>query len=212
MSVDGVKVNTTRALNSDTDAAMVTVKAGNVASQTRTQWIGSIGGLTEPKSQQTNRLEIEPITVDLAEPMSFSYLVVNNGHADRDKIMAALAAAGDSLNLAGSSSMQEDIGKGIVNFVSVKLAAAISVAVPVVGPILGVAEGWLMDKLSSAAFASCDGLVAAEMRAMMGRDLFIQTGNGTHPLHVVTRHPGTDSPASCGANSSYDVTWTITPL
>jgi hypothetical protein len=212
LSVDYVKVNTTRALNADTDAAMATVKAGNAAAQTRTQWIGAIGGFSSPKTAQTNLLDMEPVSIDLAEPMSFSYLVVNNGHADQSKILAALAAAGDSLNLSGSSSMQEDIGKGVVKFVSVKLAAAISVSVPVFGPILGVAEGWLMDKLSGALFESCDGVVAAEMRAMMGRDLYILTGNGTHPLKVTTQHPGTHSPTSCGANSNYDVTWTITPL
>jgi hypothetical protein len=26
------------------------------------------------------------------------------------------------------------------------------------------------------------------------------------------RHPGTDSPAGCGANSLYEVTWSIKPV
>lgn len=150
--------------------------------------------------------------MDLAEPMSFSYLVVNNGHADEDDILAALAAAGNSLSLAGSSSMQEDIARGVVKFISVKIAAAITGFVPVFGSILGKLEVWLLDKLASAAFESCDGVVAVELRAMMGRDLFIMTDNGKKTVNVTTRHPGTDSPGVCGANSNYDVTWTIKPL
>jgi len=212
MSVDFVRANTTRALNADTDAAMVSVAAGNAPARIKTQSIGEIGGLSSPETSQTNLLKIEPVTVDLAEPMSFSYLVVNNGHADEDKILAALAAAGDSLSLAGSSSMQEDIAKGVVKFVSIKILAALTISVPVVGSILGKIESWLMGKLTGAAFESCDGVVAVELRAMMGRDLFIMTDNGKKTVTVTTRHQGTHSPTTCGANSDYDVTWTIKPL
>jgi len=211
-SVDQVKVNTTRALDTDTDAAMVAVQAGNAAVRTKTQWIGSIGGLTTPKTAQTNLLDFDTVTVDLAEPMSFSYIVVNNGHAPQDKVLAALANAGDSLSLAGSSSMQEDIAKGVFNIVSVKILELLAIEIPVVGPILAFVENWLMDKLKSAVFESCDGVVAVEMRAMMGRDLYLQTDNGRKPIKVTTRHPGTDSPTFCGNNSDYEVTWTIQPL
>ncbi len=212
LSVDQVKVNTTRAMNADTDAAMASVAAGNAAVRTKTQWIGEIGALGSPKTSQTNLLDFEPVTVDLAEPMSFSYLVVNNGHADQDKILAALANAGNSLSLAGSSSMQEDIAKGVAKIVSVKILAALSISVPVVGSILGEIESWLMDKLTAAVFESCDGVVAVELRAMMGRDLFVLTDNGRKTVTVTTKHPGTNSPTVCGANSEYEVTWSIKPL
>jgi len=202
-------------LSTDTDAAMASVAAGNAAAKIKTQWIGEIGGgllSGAPDASQTNLLEFEPVTVDLAEPMSFSYLVVNNGHAPQDKILNALASAGNSLSLAGSSSMQEDIAKGIVNIVSVKILAAITISVPVVGSIVGLLESWLMDKLKDAIFESCDGIVAIELRAMMGRDLFILTDNGRKTVTVTTHHPGTNSPTACGAKSDYEVTWTIKPL
>lgn len=211
-SVDRVKASTTRALNADTDAAAASVTAGNAAVRTNTQWIGEIGGLGSPKTSQTNLLDFEPVTVELAEPMSFSYIVVNNGHSPQDKILAALANASDSLSLAGSSSMQEDIGKGIAQFISVKIVAALSLSIPVLGPILALIETWLLSKLTEAIFESCDGLVAVEMRAMMGRDLFIMTENGTKTVTVTTTHPGTNSPTTCRAESEYDVTWTIQPL
>lgn len=211
-SVDHVRVDTTRALNADTDAAMCSVAPGNVKPMIRTQWIGEIGGLGSPDESQTNLLDVEPVSVDLAEPMSFSYLVVNNGHADRDKILQALAAAGDSLSLSGSSSMQEQIAQGIAQFVQVKLLAATAISVPVVGSILALAEKWVLGKLSAAIFKSCDGVVAVEMRAMMGRDLFIMTDHGRKTVTVTTVHPGTTSPTACGANSEYEVTWSIKPL
>jgi hypothetical protein len=215
LSVDLVKAKTTRAKSTDTNAAMASLAAGNAAPKIKTQWIGKMGGglpSGAPDASQTNLLAFESATVDLAEPMSFSYLVVNNGHAPQDKILAALANAGDSLSLAGSSSMEEDIGKGIANILSVKIQAAITISVPVVGSILGLIESWLMDKLTDAIFESCDGVVAVELRAMMGRDLFILTDNGRKTVTVTTHHPGTDSPTACGANSEYEVTWTIKPL
>jgi hypothetical protein len=211
MSVDFVTAQTTRALLTDTDAAVASVLAGNAALQTKTQWIGDIGG-PHPKQTQTNLLRFSPVTVDLAEPMSFSYLVVNNGHAEQAKILAALASGSDALSLSGSTSMQEDIGRGIAKIVTVTLEGAIKVEVPVVGSILGAIESWLLGKLTDVIFAKCDGIVAAEMRAMMGRDLFMLTNNGRNPVTVTTTHHGTDSPTGCGANSVYQVTWTIRPL
>jgi hypothetical protein len=178
--------------------------------QTRTQWIGSIGGLTTPKEAQTNLLDFEPVSVDLAEAVSFGYLVVNNGHADRDKILAALATAGDSLSLASVTSTKEDIAKGIINFAFVKIAEAISI--PVIGPVTDLIEEWLLEKLSDAIFESCDGVVATELRAMMGRDLFTLTDHGKKTIRVTTEHPGTDSPTFCGRKSKYKITWSIKPL
>jgi hypothetical protein len=142
--------------------------------------------------------------------MSFSYMVVNNGHADQQKILAELVKAGDSLSLASVSSTSEDITKGIVSFVNVKIVEALTV--PVIGSIVGKIESWLLNKLKDAIFKSCDGIVATELLAMMGRDLFRKTNNGTTTLRVTTKHPGTSSPTACGGRSNYEVTWTIKPL
>lgn len=211
LSVDQVKVDTTRSLRSDTDAAAATVAAGNAGALTKTQWIGDFGGASEPKTSQTNLLQFNQITVDLAEPMSFSYIVINNGHGDQAKILTTLASAGDALSIAGSTSMQEDIAKGVVKFVSVQILAAIAVTIPVLGSVLGAIESWLLDELTGLVFAKCDGIVAVELRAMIGRDLFIMTDNGRKSVTVTTLHAGT--PASgCGADSKYEVTWTIHPL
>lgn len=190
---------------------MTSVAVGNLPIQTKIQWIGTIGGLFHPEESQTNLLEFDSVTVDLAEAVSFTYLVVNNGHAAQAKILAALASAADSLSLASVSSTQEDIAKAVVKFVSVKLTETLSI--PVVGSVLKPIESWLLDKLSEAIFESCDGVVAAEPPVvMMGRDLFIATDNGKKALAGITTHHGTPSPTPCGAESSYEVTWTVEPL
>ena len=165
-----------------------------------------------PCQAQTNLLNFNPVTIELAEPMSLSYLVVNNGHDDQAKVLAALAIGANALGLGGSSSMQEGIGRGIAKFVTVTLQGATDISVPVIGSILSAAEGWLLGKLTDIVFARCDGIVAVEMRAMMGRDLYMMTNNGRNPLTVTTTHHGTDSDVGCGGNSVYDVTWTIRPL
>jgi hypothetical protein len=213
-SVDYVHVDTTRALYSDTDAASVTLSFGNVPSQSKAQWIGSIGGATEVKTSQTNLLVVEGI-IDLAEPMSFSYLVVNNGHGEEDKILNALRTAGDALAISGSSSMREDIVKKVVSFALIRLtdaATAATIEIPVVGSIVQVAGPWLRDKLQSVIFEPCDGIVAAGLLANMGRDLHKLTNHGRDKKTWKTRHAGTDADGICGSPSDYTVTWTIAPF
>ncbi len=212
MSLDFVTASTTRGSVSDTDGAVFNIEAGNAKLLTRTQWIGDIGGPLHPKTSQTNLLVCDPVTIDLAEPMSLSYVVVNNGSGDPAKILAALAVAGDALSVAGSQSMQAEIGQGIASFVSTQIVGLTTISIPVLGSILSAIETWLLGKLTEIVFANCDGLVAVELRALMGRDLYILTGNGTHPVTVTVEHPGTDSSTGCGGNSHYKVTWTIRPL
>jgi hypothetical protein len=165
-----------------------------------------------PKTAQTNLLVCDPVTVDLAEPMSLGYIVINNGSGDPTKVLAALASAGDALSVAGSQSMQAAISQGVASFTSTQIVGALMIAIPVLGTALAAIEGWLLSKLTGVVLANCDGLVAVELRALIGRDLYILTGNGTRPVTVTVQHPGTDSEPGCGGNSDYEVTWTIRPL
>jgi hypothetical protein len=212
MSLDRVTALNTRGSVSDTDGVVLNVEAGNAKLLTRTQWIGDIGGPLHPKTAQTNLLVCDPVTVDLAEPMSLGYIVINNGSGDPTKVLAALASAGDALSVAGSQSMQAAISQAVASFTSTQIVGALTIAIPVLGTALAAIESWLLTKLTGVVLANCDGLVAVELRALMGRDLYILTGNGTHPVTVTVQHPGTDSEPGCGGNSDYEVTWTIRPL
>ena len=54
-------------------------------------------------------------------------------------------------------------------------------------------------------FANCDGLVAADKEVGKLASAFPNAAQGSVPL--VRTYPGTDSPAGCGSNSVYTVTW-----
>ena len=210
LSVNFVKVNTTRSLFSDTVAAATTLGVGNRDTQIKTQWVGS---MSRTNQARTNLLIFPGVTIELAEAVSFGYLVVNKGNASSNDVLSALAKGGDSLNLESVSSTKENIGRGIVKFVSLQIKDLLTTEVPVVGSIVGVLSSWLIDKMSDIAFEPCDGVVAVELRAMMGRDLFRMTENGNKTVTITTIHPGTDPDhTSCGSNiSEYEVKWTIAP-
>jgi hypothetical protein len=108
--------------------------------------------------------------------------------------------------------MQAAISQAVASFTSTQIVGALTIAIPVLGSALAAIEGWLLSKLTGVVLANCDGLVAVELRALMGRDLYLLTGNGTQPVTVTVQHPGTDSETGCGGNSDYEVTWTIRPL
>jgi hypothetical protein len=59
-------------------------------------------------------------------------------------------------------------------------------------------------------FPDCDGMVAADLiaRSKTELDTAIDSGDGT-TFRQSRRYPGSDSPAGCGANSDYTVTWSI---
>lgn len=180
-SVDYVYADVTRSLHSDTDTASASIGAGNWPTQTETQSLGTIGG-THPHTAQTNRLDFEPITVELCEEVVFGYLVVNNGSADQQFLNEALVKVGEDL--------VED-----------------AVAVPVIGSLVSMLSAWLLGELGDVVFADCDGIVAVERIKLLGRDLHQKTAQG--PYTVTTVHPGTDSNTGCGDNSRYRVTWSI---
>jgi Repeat of unknown function (DUF346) len=181
-SVDYVQANTARSLNNDTDTAQATIAPGKWPTQTTVQSIDSIGG-TSPSQWQTNLLNFEPVTVEMCETATFNYIVINNGHADQVSLDAAITAVGTAI---ASKAIEFATGSSL----------------------LGSAGGFLLGELGSFLFQDCDGLVAAEQDIFTGRDLRLQTAAGSL-ASVTTDHPGTDSPTGCGANSDYEVTWSV---
>jgi hypothetical protein len=121
--------------------------------------------------------------VEMCETATFNYIVINNGHADQVSLDAAITAVGTAI-----------ASKVIV------VATGVSV--------LGSAAGFILAALGSFLFQDCDGLVAVEQNIFTGRDLRLQTAVGSL-ASVTTDHPGTDSPTGCGANSDYEVTWSV---
>ena len=205
-SVDLVKVDTTRSLNADTDTAQATLTVGNSPAATATQWIDAIGG-THPKEWQTNLLRFGPVTVELADSVVFNYQIVNKGDPNPNVVDSAMTAAGKKLADYAVQSISKSLLSGLTEIESVEIGT-VSSAVPVVGPLLGILAGWLVSELTSIVFADCDGPVALEQVVLLGRDLCRNTAAG--PYRTTTTHPGTDSNTGCGANSVYEVSWSIT--
>jgi len=205
-SVDLVKVDTARSLNADTDTAQATLTVGNAPAATATQHIDAIGG-THPKQWQTNALSFGPVTVDLADSVVFNYQILNKGNPNPDVVDSALTAAGKKLADYAVQSISTSLLSGLTEIESVEIGA-VSSAVPVVGPLLGILAAWLVSELTSIVFADCDGPVALEQVVLLGRDLCRQTAAG--PYRTTTTHPGIDSNIGCGANSVYEVSWSIT--
>jgi hypothetical protein len=65
----------------------------------------------------------------------------------------------------------------------------------------------IYDLIIGMAFANCDGVVAEDRVVTDARTLASWTAGGPHSE---TRfYPGSDSPAGCGSNSRYSVTWSV---
>jgi hypothetical protein len=200
-AIDGIRVQTARSLNSDTDTGQCSLAIGNWPLSTVTQHQGDLGG-THVKEGQTNLMRIGPVTVELCESAIFNYTFVNSS-ADVSAVDQTLAAQGTKLADFGLKTIVKDIGAGI-GITSIEVAGSIA---PLMGTLLGVLAGWLVGELNSIINANCDGVVAAEQVVMMGRELHEKTRHG--PMRMTTIHPGSSSPSGCGANSKYEVGWSI---
>jgi hypothetical protein len=65
--------------------------------------------------------------------------------------------------------------------------------------------------IGSFLFPDCDGMVAADAiaRSKEQLDTAIDAAGGA-TYRQSRRYPGSDSPAGCGSNSDYTVTWSVT--
>ncbi len=208
-SIDHLRVDTARSFNNDTDTGQCTLAIGNWPTTltapnwpllTRTQSMGDLGG-TAVKEGNTNLLNFGPITVELCESAIFNYTVVNAA-GDPGTVSGFLTKQGVSLADSGVSTVVKDIGAGL-GITTVEVAGA---AAPVIGSLIAVLSGWLIQQLNSIINAKCDGVVAVEQAVLMGRAL---QQKAAHGFSTTTIHHGTDSATGCGANSVYEVTWSI---
>ena len=170
--------------------------------QSVSQQLGNLGGSDQA---QTNLVFFEPVPVELCETAIFSYQVMNSSANEPNDINTALEKVATDLAQFALKSIESDLasGKAITS-----IAVATSV-VPVVGTILALLAEWLLSELPGVVTpGACDGLVALEQDVLLGTDIALGTAGGK--VHsVTTEHPGTTSAAGCGANSQYEVQWSI---
>lgn len=183
---------------------------------------GQVSGAVGAEPPQSNAMDLGDhgtgnVNVDLhvgpllvSDPnigVVFNYILANTGQ-DTATFNAGVIKTGQALAAAGAAAATAAIGAAIG-------ATLGSGVMPVIGTILGAAAGWVVSQLGGLFFANCDGPVAVEQPAFKGLDLWNVTNHTDlfgqpHPFYSqTTSHPGLDSPAGCGSNSVYDVTWQI---
>jgi hypothetical protein len=200
ISIDSFTANTIRSAHTDTDYLGATIQVGTnpPISYSSGSWEVSSGD-TEPVGLISNQ-----VGANDADSVVFNYMIINSGYSDSSQLqselksaLAGLASKGaqalaSSLTAAGGALEGAEIGTDVL---------------PVVGTAIGALAGWIVGQLLGIAFADCDGTVAAEQVAATGFLLRSNTTWGT--WRHTTVHPGTNSPAGCGANSVYTVNWSI---
>ena len=139
-------------------------------------------------------LAFEDILIaDPATPVIFNYQIVNNGHASQADLDKALTSGAAQLAAKGAAALGDEL-------------------VPGTGSIWGMAASAAVQWLGGILFADCDGPVAIDQVAVRtdAIDQAIEKANAGGTYSDTRFYPGTDSPAGCGSNSQYTVTWSVT--
>jgi hypothetical protein len=127
-------------------------------------------------------LATPPIPFNPKDKVSFNYVVLNSGHKSQEKVEQAVTKGIDEL-----LGLFFDNPDGKADWRKNPLTALVNAGLNII-------------------FANCDGVCAADQRVLTGEAL-IRLGR----THRETRFsPGYDSAVGCGANSKYNVTWSIT--
>jgi hypothetical protein len=186
--IDTIEIQRTRARHEDTVRMSMTAVVDNQRPDTLALDLGdhNDGTIEVHRNLGAVRLVDNDPARD-ALGVTFSYIVLNAGHASWDDLNGKLSDASQELAQEGGEYLDTETGTDNVWTAIAKF-------------VMSVFSGW--------AFANCDGPVAGHKQRWTGQQLFDLTQNG--PYHMSTHHDGTDSPAGCGANSIYVVNWTIT--
>jgi hypothetical protein len=181
------EIKNTRSLHEDTDYVTFTLlvrgQDGGGQPRSLTKSMGDVNNGTHIVGLSFQNLEIEP-----SDTVVLNYLIVNSGHKNPSEVETALESAAVALATKGA----QELGNAIL---------------PGIGSILGIAAGWLFQKLVGVLTANCDGPVAAEQVTFSCADLMAKTPDGS--FDQSTTHNGSDSPVGCGSNSVYIVDWGI---
>jgi hypothetical protein len=190
----------TRSPEADTDRFASTLKIGRKS-------LGSVGldlAHVEARDGQDYPGPGEIVGLPIASPRTpivLSFLITNTG-SDAPGIDGRLAASLDLVagTLAGTTGLTA-------------AGTLTSLGAVVASPWLLIAAGAIeaLSALWTVVFADCDGWVAGDVIALSRADIdrLIRRA-GSDVYRETKEYAGVDSPAGCGANSRYSVTWSVT--
>jgi len=203
--LDSFNVINPRSQFNDSDYAAFTAKAPNFSGGTNNTTGWGPQNLGKNTNEPTG-LTLGPYTIppDSADQLGFSYIIDNYGGEISSEAMytrlggIGLSLAGEAIGTLfgpGGSTTGKEIGSEFGTTLNDLSRQFLNDLNGILAPI------------TSFVFADCDGVVAQDEIAYTGAALAVDTAGGAHSeTHT---YPGSDSPAGCGSNSIYTVTWSI---
>jgi hypothetical protein len=132
---------------------------------------------------------------DPSEEVVLSFIIANNAGGDTEELREALRNGFKALVATGGTAVGAAVG------------GAIGSAGGPIGAALGALIGAVAGVLAPIMFADCDGPVVVDTIHMSAATLNDVVFAG--PRSESKDYPGIDSPAGCGDNSFYGVSWVI---
>jgi hypothetical protein len=199
MGLDSFEITNTRSRHEDTDFVSVSVTVGTRPPQTQTRSLGDLNNGTFPLNMVFPNLQVWP-----NESVTLNYVMVNNGHQDPNAVEKGIEQLSATLAQKAAAAAATAVGVAVGAALGASIGTAI---VPLLGTALGALAGWVTSEFWGFIFADCDGPVAAAVHVLKGFEILAAQRHGG--MVVRDEHPGVDSPAGCGSNSHYFVTWSV---
>ncbi|QBS44411.1 hypothetical protein [Nocardia sp. CS682] len=204
ITLEKFHIDTTRSRNDDTDTVTFGLKAGRRSYPTQSHFAGDV----DDGDHGVNLTFTPVVAADVATPIVFSYTIYNG---DAGKLERGLAAANELLTEKAKEHIEQAVSPG-----EKEISYPDGGGMNLDGRAIEWNDGsWLrlipIAKLGSFLFPDCDGFVTMGSigKTKAAWDKAIDTAGGTTYRQTI-RYPGDDSPAGCGSNSDYTVTWSIT--
>jgi hypothetical protein len=190
--IAGLVADETRSLDEDEIIVGLSARVGNDPPMTANKFLGDV----EDHAQPPINLDVGPFTLS-GRPLSFSFIVENQGGANAQTATKAGEAAAGLLLSSG-------VGSGVLAAYNILGKIAPGIFVP----------------------GACNGIVAADEKVFSSEEITAKTsgpvrdsGNLPPDGHIDQAgggrmgsskpYPGTDSATGCGSNSKYWVLWQI---
>jgi hypothetical protein len=196
--VPKIHIESIRSAHTDTLYASTALHVMNENGSLHQDYPSKTVPMGDHKGKEEVILNLPWLNVTVPDPSSatsdggavyWTFLLTNAGHKDSgfetiaSKAVDAYAGAFAAVSLQGGKA-------GVSGFLALSA-------------VLGIQE------MLSMLTADCDGVVAANAYAFTSKQLLVKCPTKGHVWSEVLPNPGTNSPAGCGSNSSYDVKYEI---
>ena len=200
-TLETVHIDNTRSRHNDTDSVSFSVISGEKAAHTQALSLGDVNNGDYPIG-----ISFPLLLSDPAGPLVLSYVVYNGGTSQLPKTLeqltekAADEALEDILDPTPPVSSASDYGTGSSGEMWPEPGSA-NVGWLTALSYLGIADF---------TFPDCDGMVALDTIGHTLSQWDQAIGGATDStFRTSIRYPGSNSPAGCGSNSDYTVTWSV---